>query len=192
MWSEFLWRWRGRVSQVLFGYLLCSLRLSFPQRSFLRPGRWGIDACNPGICLGKQYKVCEWVCSVRSISLWPCGLKPARLLCPWNFPGLEYQSRLPFPSSEGLPSPGMEPTSPVSPALAGRFFTRWPPGSYGTAFLFNLEKELPPQPLSGFETFFMSITVPCFFSGYSLSLDRCYFRTQVLNTQALSSGNVES
>ena len=82
-----------------------------------------MDACNPGICLGKQYKVCEWVCSVRSISLWPCGLKPARLLCPWNFPGLEYQSRLPFPSPEGLPSPGMEPTSPVSPALAGRFFT---------------------------------------------------------------------
>ena len=26
-------------------------------------------------------------CSVVSDSLWPHGLKPARLLCPWNFPG---------------------------------------------------------------------------------------------------------
>ena len=27
------------------------------------------------------------VCSVVSNSLWPRGLQPARLLCPWNFPG---------------------------------------------------------------------------------------------------------
>ena len=27
------------------------------------------------------------VCSVVSNSLWPHGLQPARLLCPWNFPG---------------------------------------------------------------------------------------------------------
>ena len=26
-------------------------------------------------------------CSVVSDSLWPHGLQPARLLCPWNFPG---------------------------------------------------------------------------------------------------------
>ena len=26
-------------------------------------------------------------CSVVSDSLWPCGLYPNRLLCPWNFPG---------------------------------------------------------------------------------------------------------
>ena len=29
---------------------------------------------------------------------------------------------LPFPSPEDLPNPGTEPMSPMSPALAGRFF----------------------------------------------------------------------
>ena len=39
----------------------------------------------------------------------------------------EYWSRLPFPSPEDLPDPGIEPMSPASPALAGRFFTTKPP-----------------------------------------------------------------
>ena len=50
---------------------------------------------------------------------------PARLLCPWDLLRQEYRSRLPFPSPEGLPNPGIEPTSS---ALAGRFFTTEPPG----------------------------------------------------------------
>ena len=29
----------------------------------------------------------KWSCSVVSNSLWPHGLWPTRLLCPWNFPG---------------------------------------------------------------------------------------------------------
>ena len=37
-------------------------------------------------------------------------------------------SGLPFPSPGALPDPGMEPESPVSPPLAGRFFTNEPPG----------------------------------------------------------------
>ena len=35
----------------------------------------------------------------------------------------EHWSGLPFPPPEGLPNPGIEPKSPVSPALAGGFFT---------------------------------------------------------------------
>ena len=31
--------------------------------------------------------VCMLSCSVVFYSLWPYGLQPARLLCPWNFPG---------------------------------------------------------------------------------------------------------
>ena len=31
--------------------------------------------------------VCVLSCSVVPNSLWPHGLQPARLLCPWNFPG---------------------------------------------------------------------------------------------------------
>ena len=40
----------------------------------------------------------------------------------------EYWSRLLLPSPVDLPNPGIEPESPVSPALAGRFFTTEPPG----------------------------------------------------------------
>ena len=34
-----------------------------------------------------------------------------------EFPRWEYWSGLPFPPTGGLPDPGMEPTTPVSPAL---------------------------------------------------------------------------
>ena len=43
-----------------------------------------------------------------------------------GFPRQEYWSGLPFPSPEDLPSPGIKP---VSPALAGGFFTAGLPGS---------------------------------------------------------------
>ena len=51
--------------------------------------------------------------------------QPARLLCPWDFPGKDAGSGLPFPSPGDLPNPGIEP---ASPALAGGFFTTEPPG----------------------------------------------------------------
>ena len=40
----------------------------------------------------------------------------------------EYWSRLSFPPSGDLPSPGIEPASPVSPALTGGIFSSAPPG----------------------------------------------------------------
>ena len=45
-----------------------------------------------------------------------------------GFSRQEYWRRLPFPSPEDLPNPGIEPLSLASPALAGRFFTATPPG----------------------------------------------------------------
>ena len=48
------------------------------------------------------------------------SLRPARLLCPWDFPRQEYQNGLPFPSPADISNPK---TEPVSPALADRFFT---------------------------------------------------------------------
>ena len=39
----------------------------------------------------------------------------------------EYSSGFPFHSPGDSPDPGIEPTSPVSPALEGRFFTTEPP-----------------------------------------------------------------
>ena len=40
----------------------------------------------------------------------------------------EYWSGLPCPPPGNLPHPGIKPASPLSPALAGRFFTTEPPG----------------------------------------------------------------
>ena len=40
----------------------------------------------------------------------------------------KHQSGLPFHPPGDLPGPGIEPISPASPALAGRFFTSEPPG----------------------------------------------------------------
>ena len=44
---------------------------------------------------------------------------------PMGFPRQEYWSGLPFPSLGDLPDPGIEP---MSPALAGGFFTAEPVG----------------------------------------------------------------
>ena len=48
----------------------------------------------------------------------------------------EYWNELPFPTLGHLPSPGIEPVSLASPALAGRFFTTAPPS--GTPVMWML------------------------------------------------------
>ena len=63
--------------------------------------------------------MCVQVSSVVSDSLWPHGLEPIRLLCPWNSPRKKYWSRLPFSTPGASPVSGSEPESL---ALAGRFF----------------------------------------------------------------------
>ena len=45
-----------------------------------------------------------------------------------GFPRQEYWGGLPFLSPKDLPNPGIEPVSPIAPALADRFFTTEPPG----------------------------------------------------------------
>ena len=47
----------------------------------------------------------------------------------------EYWNGLPFPSPGDLPDPGIEPMSPVSPALADRFFTAELPGKH---YIYNI------------------------------------------------------
>ena len=44
-----------------------------------------------------------------------------------EFPRQEHWSRLPSPYAADLPDPGIEPASPVSPALVGGVFTTTPP-----------------------------------------------------------------
>ena len=56
----------------------------------------------------------SWVLShsVMSDSLWPHGLKPARLLCPWGFFRQEYWSGWPCPPPGDLANPGSNPHLP--------------------------------------------------------------------------------
>ena len=95
----------------------------------------------PTCCEQLSLCVCALSCSVASDSLGPTGVQPARLLCPWNFPWQEYCSGLLFPSPGDLPDQGIEP---VSPALAGGFFTSEPPGK-------------PRQSVGEGQSFFLSL-----------------------------------
>ena len=61
--------------------------------------------------------------SVVSDSLQPHGWQPIRSLCPCNSPGKNTGVGFYFLLQGNLPSPGNEPTSLVSPALVGRFFS---------------------------------------------------------------------
>ena len=49
--------------------------------------------------------------TVISDNLWPHGLQPARLLCPWGFSRQKYWSGLPCPPPGNFPNPVIEPRS---------------------------------------------------------------------------------
>ena len=72
-------------------------------------------------------KLMMHVCSAVSDSetLWTVAHQDLPFM---GFSRQEYWSGLPRPPPGDLPNPGIEPTSPVAPALAGRFFTTEPPG----------------------------------------------------------------
>ena len=59
--------------------------------------------------------------TLLQLTLWSV----ARQALSIGLPRQEYWSGLPFPSPGDLPDPGMEP---LSPAMAGGFFTAEPPG----------------------------------------------------------------
>ena len=48
---------------------------------------------------------------------------PPRLLCPWHSPGKNIRVGCHVLLQGNLPDSGIKPTSLISPALAGRFFT---------------------------------------------------------------------
>ena len=53
---------------------------------------------------GAYHMVCVWVAQSHP-TLWCHGLEPTRLLCPWDYPGQEYWTGLPFPTPGDLPHP---------------------------------------------------------------------------------------
>ena len=73
--------------------------------------------------------VCVCVCSVAQLCPTLCNpiaYSPHQTPLSMEFSRQGYWSGLPFPSSGHLPDSGIEPMSPVSPALSGRFFTSSP------------------------------------------------------------------
>ena len=101
--------------------------------------------CNRGGCLDSGHILGVWRCScaVTEDGFWPSFISVVTIRCACSvvpdscdpmdcshkaplsmgFFRQEYCSELPFPTPGDLPDPGTEPLSPVSPALAGRFFT---------------------------------------------------------------------
>ena len=81
--------------------------------------------------------VCVLVCVCVCVCVYAQLLSCVRLfLTPWivahqsllsmGFSRQEYWGGLPFPAPGDLPDPGIEAMSPISPALAGGFFTTAP------------------------------------------------------------------
>ena len=57
--------------------------------------------------------VCMLSCSAMSDSLWPHGLWPAQLPCPWGFSRQEYWNGLPCSLPGDLPNSGIQPRFPT-------------------------------------------------------------------------------
>ena len=75
-------------------------------------------------------------CSVTSDSLQPCGLQPARLLCPWDSLGKNTGMGCYDLFQGDLPNSGIRPESLMLPALAGGFFTTsstWEAPNWGSS-----------------------------------------------------------
>ena len=80
--------------------------------------------------LNASVRVCVHSVAQSCLTLQYYGLQPARLPCPWDFPG-KNTGVFPFatfPSPGDLPDPGTETAFLASPALADGFFTIVPPG----------------------------------------------------------------
>ena len=97
----------------------------YPEKS-----RW---SSRPGIffylwkykCRCHRWRLCACVLSCVHLLTTPWTVAH-RLLCPWAFPGKKTEVLPCPPPGDFFPSPGIEPVSPVSPAMAGEFFTTWP------------------------------------------------------------------
>ena len=84
----------------------------------------------PGLKSGNSWVLDRVDAHSPHFCLTPCNLWTVALqaLLSIRFSRQEHWSGLPFPPPGDLPAPGIEPESPVSPALAGGFLPLAPPG----------------------------------------------------------------
>ena len=102
----------GTLVSYVFMPNKCHITLETPVKHFTVVWKWGsseifVSSPNSSMCLSVLSH------SVMFNSLWPHGLQPARLLCPWGFSRQEYWSGLPCPPPGDLPNPGTEPWTPT-------------------------------------------------------------------------------
>ena len=136
-----VWKWKVKVKSLSRVRLLATpwtaayqapLSMGFSKQEYTNSYKlWysffeGYIHCNLG---GILKYVCVCV-HAQSFSHFQLFATPWTVACQVplsiRFPKQEYWSRLPFPSPWDLPDPGIEPKSPVSPALAGVFSTTAP------------------------------------------------------------------
>ena len=97
----------------------------------------------------------EYACvlnrSVASNSLWPQGLQPTRLLCPWDSPGKNtgVGCHLPPTPPGNLPNPGIKPASPALQADSRPLsYSRSPTVGIFTPLANTPTRSVSPQPES--------------------------------------------
>ena len=78
-----------------------------------------------------------------SNSLWPHGLYPTKLLCPWGFSRQEYWSGLPCRPPGDLTNSGIEPRSPALQADSLPSEPPWKPKNTGVNILSLLQGIFP-------------------------------------------------
>ena len=105
------------------GLNLCPLRWQLDSQPLGHQGSPDISTQSATIpfALGMRLCVCAVVSRVQLFAtLWTVARQAPLSM---GFSKQEYWSGLPFSSLGDLPDPGIKPTSSVSPALAGGFFT---------------------------------------------------------------------
>ena len=116
---------------ALIRICLSLLRLCTPFNAYwpVVPLQWAAisNGCPSMLLTGRLSVVCIYVCVVSHVRLFAIAWTHHTPLS-IRFSRQEYWNGLPFPPPGVLPNPGIEPVSPVSSALVGRFFTTEPPG----------------------------------------------------------------
>ena len=88
---------------------------------------------NLQVVTGKDiHSMCGVVVLIAQLCLTLCNPWTVACQAPLSmeFSRQEYRKGLPFPTPKDLPHLGINPTSPASPSLAGRFFTTESPGKF--------------------------------------------------------------
>ena len=120
--------WNSAFKWVCLSFFSLCLSLLFFSQPFVRPSQ----TTNLPFCFGLEnvyLLLFCCVCSVVSDTLRPHGLEPARLLCPWDFPGKNTEVGCHFLLQGIFPTQRIEPASPASPAFQVDSLPLWQRGS---------------------------------------------------------------